>query len=107
MNSLKIYSLEEVLDKHIGKNGTPKREKFEFEVQMGVIGDMIKRARKNKSLTQEQLGKLVGVQKAQISKLEKSAKNVTIDTIIKVFDALDTRIKMSLDMPKRKIILSK
>ena len=71
MNGLKIYSLEEVLDKHIGKNGTPKREKFEFEVQMGVIGDMIKRARKNKSLTQEQLGKLVGVEKLKFLSLRK------------------------------------
>ena len=107
VNGLKIYTHEEVLDSSIGKKGTPKREKFEFEVQMGVIGGMIKKARQNKNLTQEELGKLIGVQKAQISKLEKSAKNVTIDTIIKVFDALDTKVKFSIDMPTRKIVLHK
>jgi HTH-type transcriptional regulator/antitoxin HipB len=107
VNGLKIYSHQEMLDRVIGKKGTPVREKFEFNLQMEVIGDMIKKARKNKNLTQEQLGKLVGVQKAQISKLEKSVKNVTIDTIIKVFDALDTKVKLSFDMPSKKIVLHK
>ena len=107
VNGLKVYTHEEVLDSAIGKKGTPSREKFEFDVQMGSIGTMIEKARKNKGLTQEELGKLVGVQKAQISKLEKSAKNVTIDTIIKVFDALDTKVKLSFDMPTKKIVLHK
>lgn len=107
VNGLKIYTHEEMLDRVIGKKGTPPREKFEFNLQMDVIGDMIKRARKSKNLTQEELGKLIGVQKAQISKLEKSAKNVTIDTIIRVFDALDTKVKFRIDMPSKKIVLHK
>ena len=105
VNGLKIYSLDEVIDETIGKKGTPAREKFEFNLEMEIIGEMIKRARKNKGLTQEELGKLIGVQKAQISKLEKSAKNVTIETIIKVFDAVDTKVKFSFDMPKKKLVL--
>lgn len=48
---------------------------------------MIKSARQERNLTQEQLGKLVGVQKAQISKLESSANSATIDTVLKVFKA--------------------
>lgn len=107
VNGLKLYTQEEVLDRVIGKKGSSVREKFEFNLQMEIIGEMIKRARKNKGLTQEELGKMIGVQKAQISKLEKSAKNVTIDTIIKVFDALDTKVKLSFDMPTRKIVLHK
>jgi HTH-type transcriptional regulator/antitoxin HipB len=107
VNGLKVYTHEEMLDRVIGKKGTPPREKFEFNLQMDVIGDMIRRARKSKNLTQEELGKLIGVQKAQISKLEKSAKNVTIDTIIRVFDALDTKVKFSIDMPTKKIVLHK
>ena len=49
-------------------------------------------------LTQEELGKLVGVQKAQISKLERSTKNARIDTIIKVFNALKTKINFSVEL---------
>ncbi len=49
------------------------------------LGKMIKAASQERHLTQEELGQLVGVQKAQISKLESSANSATIDTILKVF----------------------
>jgi HTH-type transcriptional regulator / antitoxin HipB len=49
---------------------------------------MIRKARQERNLTQEQLGKLIGVQKAQISKLESSANSATIGSILKVFKAL-------------------
>ena len=51
---------------------------------MDVLGKMIKSARQERHLTQEELGKLIGVQKAQISKLESSANSATIDTIINI-----------------------
>jgi len=52
-----------------------------------VLGHMIKQAHKERNMTQEQLGKLVGVQKARISKLESSVNSATIDTIVKIFKA--------------------
>jgi transcriptional regulator with XRE-family HTH domain len=55
---------------------------------MDVLGKMIKSARQERNLTQEQLGRLVGVQKAQISKLESSANSATIDTVLRVFKAM-------------------
>ena len=67
---LKMLTLDQMKDEHFGKIGTPKRDQFEFELRLDLIGDMIKKARKERDLTQEELGKLVGVQKAQISKLE-------------------------------------
>ena len=70
--TLKTYSLDEITDKHIGKRGTPKREAFEYELRLDLLGEAIKQARKERHLTQEQLGKLVGVQKSQISKIENS-----------------------------------
>ncbi|MEY2596348.1 MAG: hypothetical protein RI965_1620, partial [Bacteroidota bacterium] len=88
-NKLKIYTLEEVVDKHIGRKGTPNRDRFERKLQMEIIRDYIKMLRKERKLTQEQLGKLVGVQKAQISKLENSPKSARFDTILNVFDALN------------------
>jgi HTH-type transcriptional regulator / antitoxin HipB len=67
---MKTYSLEEITDKHIGRRGTTKREAFENELRLDLLGEAIKHARKERHLTQEELGKLVGVQKAQISKLK-------------------------------------
>ncbi len=91
-NKLKIYTLEEVVDKHIGRKGTPNRDRFEKKLQMEIIRDYIKMLRKERKLTQEQLGKLVGVQKAQISKLENSPKSARFDTILNVLDALNAEI---------------
>jgi HTH-type transcriptional regulator / antitoxin HipB len=96
---MKSYSLAEMKDKYIGKTGTPDRDDYEYELQMELLGRMIKAARQERNLTQEQLGKLVGVQKAQISKLENNSTSATINTILKVFKALkaDVYFKVSLE----------
>ena len=69
----KTYSLTEMKDKYSGKIGTAYRDEYEYELSMDVLGKMTKSARQERKLTQEELGRLVGVQKAQISKLESSA----------------------------------
>ena len=58
---------------------------------MELIGLMIKKVWKERSMTQEELGKLIGVQQAEISKLEKGLKNVTISTVLRVFEALEIK----------------
>ena len=98
MKNLKLTSIDELTDQVVGKRGTKEREEFEYELRMEVLGDMIKTARKQKKLTQEQLGKLVGVQKSQISKLENNTKNFRIGTIIKVLDALGARVKLTVQL---------
>jgi HTH-type transcriptional regulator/antitoxin HipB len=91
-------SLAEMKDRYIGKEGTPERDAYEYELKMDVLGKMIKTARKERNLTQEQLGKLVGVNKSQISKLESSANSATIDTLLKVFKALKAEINFHVKM---------
>jgi len=91
-------TLDQMKDKHIGKIGSEEREKYEFDLRLDVLGEIIKSVRKERHLTQEQLGDLIGVQKSQISKLERNAKNVTIETILKVFKALKANIKFSIEM---------
>lgn len=95
---LKIYTFDEIKDEMIGKIGTPERDQYEYELKMEILSEMIKRVRKERKLTQEELGILVGVQKAQISKLERNAKNVTLDTILKVFSALKARINFKVEL---------
>ena len=95
---MKSYSLGEMKDKYIGKVGTADRDEYEYELRMDVLGKMIKTARLERQLTQEELGKLVGVQKAQISKLESSANSATIDTILKVFKALKAEINFNVKL---------
>lgn len=95
---IKTQTLSEMKDKYIGKTGTKERDAYEYELRMDVLGRMIKSVRKERNLTQEELGKLVGVQKSQISKLESSANSATIETIIKVFKALKAEINFNVKL---------
>ncbi len=94
---MKTYTLDQVQDKLIGKIGTVNRDRFEYELQMDLIGAAIKQTRKQRKLTQEELGKLLGVQKAQISRLESNASNATVDTLIRVFTALKAKVKLNVE----------
>ncbi|MBX9783824.1 MAG: helix-turn-helix domain-containing protein [Chitinophagaceae bacterium] len=106
MKTMKTYTLDEVQDKIIGKKGSVKRDLFEYELQMSLIGKAIKETRIERQLTQEELGKLVGVQKAQISRLESNASNATIDTLVKVFTALNAKVKLQVQLSKTKILVN-
>ena len=94
---METYSLDELTNKYIGKKGSEERNLFEFELKTDILGEMIRKARKERNLTQEQLGQLVGVQKAQISKIENNTKDVRFSTIMKVFSALEATVRMSID----------
>ena len=100
---MKTYSLEELTDKYIGKNGTKKRNEFENELRIDLLGQAIKTARQERNLTQEQLGELVGVKKAQISKIENSATDARFATILKVFKALDAKVNFNVELNRQKI----
>ena len=99
---MKTHTLEELTDKYIGKIGTPKRDAFENELRLDLIGHAIKEARKERNLTQEQLGELVGVKKAQISKIENNATDARFATILKVFRALDAKINFNIELQIQK-----
>ncbi len=100
---MKTTSLDELTDKYIGKKGTPKRDSFENELRLKLLGEAIKQARKERNLTQEQLGKLIGVQKAQISKIENSLTDARFETILKVFKALNAKINFNIELLDQKV----
>ena len=103
---MKTYTLEEVTDQYIGKRGTPKRELFEQELRLELLGDAIKKARKAKHLTQEQLGELVGVQKSQIAKIENSTTDARFSTLLRVFDALKAKVNFTVELEDQKLLVS-
>lgn len=92
------YTLSELKDQLIGPKGNPEREAYEYELRMDLIGKMIQKARKNQKMTQEELGRKIGVQKAQISKIESSASSASIDTLIRVFNALHVEITFKVKL---------
>ena len=97
MKTNNYKTLNELEDKYFGKPGTPEREQYEFELNMEMIGEKIKQLRLKKNLTQSQLGELIGVKRAQISKLEKGNHSATVSTIMKVFHAMKAQIKLRIE----------
>lgn len=100
---LKMFTLDQIKDEFIGEKGTEKRNIYEQELQLEVLGDLIKKVRLERNLTQEELGKLIGVQRAQISKLENNTTNVTIDTILRVFSALKAKVSFNVELQNNNI----
>lgn len=103
---MKTYRLEEVTDQYIGKRRTHKRELFEQELRLDLLGHAIKKARKAKQMTQEQLGELVGVQKSQIAKIENSTTDARFSTVLRVFEALKAKVNFTVELEDQKLMVS-
>ena len=92
MAKMNMTSLDVLTDEVFGKEGTAKRDAMEKqlteEVNAYFVGETIRRMRQAQNLTQEELGERVGVQKAQISRLEKGRSVITLPTISRIFQAL-------------------
>jgi len=73
------------------------------KLKLELLGQAIKEARIHHNLTQEELGKLVGVQKAQISKLENNFTNARFDTVLRVFSALNAKVNFKVELPRKKL----
>lgn len=89
-------SFDKVLDETFGESGTDTRSEFDLGIELWLVGRKIKEIRESKHLTQEDLGNLIGVQKAQISKIE-NGRNITIATVVKIFKALECNVKLQIE----------
>ncbi len=103
---MKTYTLDEAKDKYLGKKGTADIDAYENELRLDLIGEAIKQARKERKLTQTQLGELIGVKKAQISKIENNLTDARFETILKVFRALNAKINFNVELLNQKMDLA-
>lgn len=87
--------LDELLDIQYGKIGTKKRDEFEEKAQYFVISEILKDARREANLTQEQLAQKVGTKKSYISRLENGKCDIQLSTLYRIFeDGLGKRISV-------------
>jgi HTH-type transcriptional regulator/antitoxin HipB len=99
---MKTESLESITNRLIGVKRSANRNAFENELRLDLLGEAIREARLRKRLTQTQLGELVGVQKAQISKIENNTTSARFDTVMKVFSALEANVYFRIEfLPDR------
>ena len=92
MAKMNLTPASELVDEVWGKIGTPERDMMEAQLKEELnayfVGEAIRKARKAQNLTQEELGERIGVQRAQISRLEKGKSVITLPTMSRVFRAL-------------------
>lgn len=92
MAKMNFTPADKLIDDVWGKGGTPERDAMEAQLkddlQAYYIGEAIKAERLKQNLTQEELGKKVGVKRSQICKLESGKCIITLPTMSKVFKAL-------------------
>ena len=92
-----LISLDQFIDEEIGKIGTKKRERFETEYEVFKLGVLIREARKEKGLTQEQVAELSGTNKSYISKLEKDLKDIRFSTLQRIItEGLGGHLEISI-----------
>ena len=91
-------NFDELLDIKYGKIGTEKRDDFEEKAQYFVISEMLKEARKEAKMTQEQLAEKVGTKKSYISRLENGKCDIQLSTLYKIFEfGLGRRVNLLIN----------
>ena len=92
MTKMNLTPLSTVADEVWGKKGTHIRDAIEEQLKEDVnsfyLGVAIRKARLAQNLTQDELGKRVGIQRSQICRLESGRTNITIPVMSRVFQAL-------------------
>lgn len=90
-----MYTLENIKDKYIGKKGSPKRDKYETDLNAFLMGEAIKEARLKKQLTQQQLSERSGIGRTAISRVE-NGKDCSLSTISRICRAIGIKTEIGL-----------
>jgi DNA-binding XRE family transcriptional regulator len=81
-----IRDFDQLIEREHGKIGSDSRNKYEERAQMFIVSEMLKEARKEAKLTQEQLAEKAGTKKSYISKIENAKGNIQLSTLIRIFE---------------------
>jgi len=91
-----IKNFEQLVEVEHGKIGTESRNSYEERSQMFIISEMLKEARKEANITQEQLAERTGTKKSYISRIENGKGNIQLSTLIRIFEiGLNKRIGLT------------
>ena len=96
---METKSWKEIKDSVYGKNGTERRDELERDFESFKIGLLLRNAREEKNLTQEQLGKLVDKKRTYISRIENNGSNITLKTLYEIVEkGLGGKVTISVEV---------
>lgn len=91
-----VKDFDQLIELEHGKVGSESRNRYEEGAQMFIVSEMLKAARKEANLTQEELALRAGTKKSYISKIENGKGNIQLATLIRIFEqGLNRRIGLT------------
>jgi DNA-binding XRE family transcriptional regulator len=81
-----IKTFDELIEREHGELGTDSRNKYEHSAQMFILSEMLKEARREAKMTQEQLAQKAGTKKSYISRIENARGDIQLSTLIRIFE---------------------
>jgi ribosome-binding protein aMBF1 (putative translation factor) len=95
---MKLVDVDALIDERFGKKGTPSRIEAEEKALAFYTGQIIEDARKKARITQAELAKRIGSDKAYISKVESGKIEPKVSTFYRIMNAIGCRIELSMTM---------
>lgn len=96
---METKSWKDIKDTVYGKKGTERRDELERDFESFKIGLLLRNAREEKNLTQEQLGVLIGKKRTYISRVENNGSNLTLKTLFEIVEkGLGGKVNISIEI---------
>ncbi|MCM4161562.1 helix-turn-helix transcriptional regulator [Antarcticibacterium flavum] len=96
---METKSWKDIKDTVYGKKGTERRDELERDFESFKIGLLLRKAREEKNLTQEQLADLVDKKRTYISRIENNGSNMTLKTLYDIVEkGLGGKVKISIEV---------
>ncbi|MBU3713517.1 MAG: helix-turn-helix transcriptional regulator [Ferruginibacter sp.] len=93
-----VKSWKKIKDDVYGKKGSVRRDELDRSFESFKIGLLLRKAREEKQLTQDQLGMLVHKKRTYISRIENNSSNLTLKTLFEIVEkGLGGRVKITLE----------
>ncbi|GMT46162.1 MAG: transcriptional regulator [bacterium] len=89
----------EIKDSVYGEKGTERRDELERDFESFKIGLLLKKAREDKKLTQQELGNILNKKRTYISRVENNGSNLTLKTLFDIVEkGLGGKVNISIDV---------
>jgi DNA-binding XRE family transcriptional regulator len=93
----KLTTWKQIKDNVYGEVSTNRRDELERDFESFKIGLLLKKAREEKNLTQEQLAQIVEKKRTFISRLENDGSNMTLKTLFEIVEkGLGGKVQISI-----------
>lgn len=96
---METKSWKDIKDSVYGKKGTERRDELDRDFESFKIGLLLRNAREEKKLTQEQLGDLIDKKRTYISRVENNGSNLTLKTLFDIVEkGLGGKVNISIEL---------